>query len=80
MKAVRSLYELRNMAKEDGRYAQLAVIGARNLGGNIKDGDVDRAIDFLWEQAEAAEMEGLTDDGEAGVVGEVNYCRDMVKP
>lgn len=67
---VRSLRELRELAASSERYKALAIASARNLGGPIKDGDVEAA--HRWLATNAAETD------ESGVVGEVNFCRDLV--
>lgn len=64
-----SIGDLRQRAAKDQRYLQLAMISARNLGGSPKN--LDDAINWLNTNA----ME--TD--EDGVVGEINFCRDLVK-
>lgn len=63
---VHSLAQLKTRAKTDPRYAQLAMIAARNLGG---DGKSDP---FRWLELNAMET------SEAGVVGEINFCRDLI--
>jgi hypothetical protein len=67
---VTSLMDLRNKASDNPLYAQLAILGAQNLGGDIKN--LNQAFDWLNTNA----ME--TD--EQGVVDEVNFMRDLVKP
>jgi len=64
-----SIGDLRQRAGKDEKYHQLAMIAASNLGGSPKN--LDDAIDWLNTNA----ME--TD--EDGVVGEINFCRDLVK-
>lgn len=64
-----SIGDLQCRATKDPRYLQLAMISARNLGGSPKN--LNDAIDWLNTNA----ME--TD--EDGVVGEINFCRDLVK-
>jgi hypothetical protein len=67
---IKSLNELRHLAASDNRYLQLALIAASNLGsGTVKT--LDQAMNWLNTNA----ME--TD--ERGVVGEVNFCRNLVK-
>ena len=67
---VRSIPQLSQLARQDSRYAELAIVSAKNLGGNVKT--VDDAIRWLYVNAE--------DSGsEEGVVDEVNFCRDLVK-
>ncbi len=64
-----SIGDLRRRAATDPLYLQLAMISANNLGGSPKN--LDDAINWLNTNA----ME--TD--EDGVVGEINFCRDLVK-
>lgn len=64
-----SIGDLRQRAGRDERYHQLTMIAASNLGGSPKN--LDDAINWLNTNA----ME--TD--EDGVVGEINFCRDLVK-
>ena len=64
-----SIGDLRWRSATDPRYRQLAMISARNLGGSPKN--LDEAINWLNTNA----ME--TD--EDGVVGEINFCRNLVK-
>lgn len=65
---VTSLSDLRCRASVDARYAQLAVTAAENLGHQPKD--VDAALRWLNLNAD--------ETSEAGVVGEVNFVRDLV--
>ena len=71
MPKVRSLGELRSLAKQDRRYRSLAIIAAENLGGDVKDDDLDGAL--RWLDLNAAEM------SEKGVVDEVNFVRDLAE-
>jgi hypothetical protein len=64
-----SIGDLRQRAAKDHRYLQLAMISASNLG--VPPKNLDDAINWLNTNA----ME--TD--EDGVVGEINFCRDLVK-
>lgn len=58
-----------NKAKTDPRYESLAIIAANNLGGNAKTlNEADR-----WLRINADET------SEKGVIGEVNFCRNLVK-
>jgi hypothetical protein len=66
---VKSIADLRQLAKTDKRYEQLAIISAQNLGGTSKT--LDSAIQWLLTNA----ME--TD--EKAVVDEINFCRDLVE-
>ena len=66
---VTSLNDLYNRAASDPIYLELAILGARNLGGgNITTLDQARN----WLNTNAMETD------EAGVVDEVNFCRDLV--
>lgn len=68
---VRSLVELRSLAKSDRRYRNLAIIAAQNLGGDVKDDDLDGAL--RWLELNASET------SEKGVVDEVNFVRDLAE-
>jgi hypothetical protein len=67
---VSSLLDLQTKAKADPQYLKLAIVSARNLGGTIKDGDLDSAIRWLGINA--------SETSEAGVVDEINYVRDIL--
>ena len=69
LKKVTSINELRNLAEENLRYKELAMSSARNLGGENIDG-LEAAIRWLYVNAH--------ETSEKGVVGEINYCRDLV--
>lgn len=71
MPKVRSLAELRILSAQDARYKRLAIIAARNIGGEIKDDDREGAL--RWLELCAA------DTTESGVVGEVNFVRDLAE-
>ena len=66
---VKYLNELRNLAESDPRYQELAMISASNLGGSPKD--LDGAMNWLFTNA--------LETDEEGVIGEINFCRDLVK-
>lgn len=70
---VKSLGELRQLAGEDPRYLQLAILGAQNLGAGKVD-NLNQAMNWL-------NLNAMTGEGgdERGVVEEVNFCRDLVK-
>lgn len=67
---VKSLHELRRLASVDPRYLQLALTGARNLGGHPIN-TLDQAMQWLYTNA--------AETDEHGVVEEVNFCRDLIK-
>lgn len=67
--AVSSIADLRMKARTDPRYAKLAMVAASNLGGQSET--LDGALRTL--ELNAAETD------EDGVVGEINYCRDLVQ-
>jgi hypothetical protein len=67
-----SIGDLRRRAVTDPRYRELAMISASNLGGSPKN--LDDAIN--WLNTNAMETD---EDGEKGVVAEINFCRDLVK-
>lgn len=82
---VTSLMDLRNQAKTDIRYLELAIIAAENLGGSIRKGSGDVSEWHPDRQARALldAMTCLNDnanetDSEKGVVAEVNFVRDLV--
>lgn len=64
---VSSIADLKWKAKNDPRYAKLAMIAANSLGGNAQT--LDQAFRTL-------ELNALETD-EASVVGEINFCRDL---
>jgi len=70
---IKSIGELNFRCQDDGPkgepYRQLALIGARNLGGEPTK-DWRKAIQ--WIQLNAMETD------EAGVVDEINFIRDLV--
>jgi hypothetical protein len=71
MPKVTSLADLQQRAASDDRYATLAMVAARNLGAMAdQSATCDAALRHL--RTEAMETD------EAGVVEEVNYCRDLV--
>lgn len=71
MTPIKSLYELESLGSMDQMYEQLAIISAKNLGGdNITS--LDKAMSWLRINAMEAES------GEQGVIDEVNFCRDLV--
>lgn len=69
LKAVKTLMELKSLAHEDERYAKLLHAASENLGGKIGD-TIDGAYQNLINNANETD--------EKGVVGEVNFCRDLV--
>jgi len=68
---VNSINELFFLAETDPRYAQLAIIAARNLGGMGEN----------LQSARQTLIDNATDEEECdekGVVGEINFCRRLV--
>lgn len=65
---VRSLSELRTLARGDPRYERLAITAATNLGKAVTT--LEEAM--RWLLTNAAET------SEDGVIGEVNYVRDLI--
>ena len=69
---VTSLFDLFHKAETDKRYEQLAIIGAKGLGGNGYVLTFDEAKKWLVTAANA--------DGDCRmVVAEVNLCRNLVR-
>lgn len=69
LKAVKSLRELKNLAATDERYAKLLHAASENLGGMIGD---------TLEGAYRNLINNANETDEKGVVGEVNFVRDLV--
>lgn len=69
MRKIKSLAELRQLAKDNPRYDALAVVASRNLGGPSES--LESAL--RWLELNAAET-----GSEFGVVDEVNFVRDLV--
>lgn len=69
MRKIKSLAELRQLAKDNPRYDALAVVASRNLGGPART---------LAEALQWLEMNADETGDEQGVVDEVNFVRDMV--
>ena len=69
LKKVSSLRELKNLAAVDERYANLLKAASENLGGDGRD-DLEKAYRNLINNANETDEEG--------VVGEVNFMRDLV--
>lgn len=67
---IRSLADLRQLARVDDHYRVLACVAASNLGGSTGN-DLDKAMYWLKLNAEET-------DSEQGVVAEVNACRDLI--
>ncbi len=65
---ISSIGELHRLAKEDPRYEKLAMVASENLGHEAKD--LDDAIKWLNTNANETD--------EKGVVGEINFVRDIV--
>lgn len=73
---VTSLGDLLGKASVDPRYAQLALLAASNLGWHHPDGENVRNIGVVSAAIRWLRM-NETETGEP-VVGEVNFCRDLV--
>lgn len=69
VKKITSLSELRRLAAESDDYAQLAKIAASNLGQPCET--LALAMQSLCDAA--------SETDERGVVGEINFVRDLVK-
>jgi hypothetical protein len=72
---ISSLADLARKATTDSRYAELATFAATNLGGEPRlFNDAQKRLDhaMAWLRVNANETT------EEGVVGEVNYVRDLV--
>lgn len=67
---VYSLAQLHQLATEDPRYLQLAIISSHNLGGTAKG---------LTEAMQWLRISASESGSESGVVEEVNFCRDLVR-
>ena len=65
---VSSLFDLKSKATDDPRYAKLAIVAANNLGGDTRT----LAGALRWLDLNAMET------SEEGVVGEINFVRDLV--
>ena len=65
---IHSIGDLAYRAKLDPQYKKLAMISASNLGGDAKD--LTESINWLSQTA--------LEISEAGVVEEINFCRDLV--
>lgn len=80
---VTGIYDLKYKAMsanpDSERYYQLALSAARNLGWpkNRGAGTLLEAITYLEMNAGDVSME-TGEDGEAMIVDEINYCRDLV--
>jgi len=68
---VRSIGELHMLATKNCLYKQLALIASSNLGGEPTE-NLNKAINWLRINADET-------DNEAGVVAEINFCRDLIK-
>ena len=69
MAPIQSLPQLKSKARKDENYKRLAIVAASNLGGDAGE-DLEKALDWLYLNAQETDEEG--------VVEEVNACRDMV--
>lgn len=69
MAPVTSLMDLKNRAARDGRYVELAIMAAHNLGGPSEN--FREAMQTLFDNA--------AETDEEGVVDEINGVRDLVE-
>jgi hypothetical protein len=69
MAPIQSLSQLKCKARKDETYSQLAIIAAKNLGGDPKT--LDEALRWL----DISASEG---GDEEGVVEEINFCIPLV--
>ncbi len=65
---VGTLGELYSLAQEDERYMKLLIAAAQNLGGGCDN----------FAQAKQWLNMNAMETSEAGVVDEVNFCRDLI--
>lgn len=70
LKKVHSLFELQNLALSNPRYAKLAELGSKQLGGH-SNWKLEEHL--RWLHVNASET-----DSEDGVIDEVNFCIDLV--
>lgn len=68
---VRSLGELKALARNDPSYARLLCLAASNLGGGPEVA-ANPVAAYRWLELNAMETT------ERGVVGEVNFVRDLI--
>jgi hypothetical protein len=80
-----SLSDLRSKAERDPQYLKLAICGAENLGGQVRQprakaepGDTDYMI-ALNDAMRVLHMNANETGSVSGVVAEVNFVRDCVK-
>lgn len=69
LKKIKTISELANLARTNKSYEQLAIVAASNLGG----GNLSLNGAISWLNTNAMETD------EAGVVDEINFCRDLVR-
>jgi hypothetical protein len=78
---VTSIYDLKAKCNNDNpnheKYQKLAIIAARNLGCSQPQPTLDQA--FSWFNTNVMETQDGEGGGEEGVVGEINFCIDLVK-
>jgi hypothetical protein len=66
---VYSFAQLKAKAQKDERYKQLAIVAAKNLGGDVEE-DLSAALKWLETC--------IADSDEDEVIEEVNFCLDLV--
>jgi hypothetical protein len=81
---VKSLGELRTLAAVSPSYLQLAICGAENLGGHVRQVENMEPGSAAYKTAltdamRVLEMNAQETANERGVVAEVNFVRDCVR-
>lgn len=78
---VTSIYDLKVKCNNDNpeheKYQKLAIIAARNLGCPQSQPTLQQA--FSWFDTNIMETQDADEGGENGVVGEINFCLDLVE-
>lgn len=76
MRKVSSIADLFNLAATDERYQKLALMAHSNLGGPQVN-DYNKTREWFETSAQEVEME-TGEDGEKGIVDEINFCIPLV--